>query len=176
MTYMETFHDWHDLYFALAGVAATLAGLLFVAVSLRPKEVSNSVYLRVRAVSGLIALVGVVMTALLLLFPARYARLEVVGAGVIGVAQLLYSIPSRGHSRATRVSLWRRVAYDVFQGALVVAAGLAIADRLAELAFALVALSQLALIGLAASGAWLLINPAEEEGKLLEEALRGDAD
>ncbi len=58
---------WSDFYIAIGGSAATLTGLLFVAVSLRPREIRTSHLMVGRARSAFYAFVTVLFVALLAL-------------------------------------------------------------------------------------------------------------
>lgn len=169
MSYPEAAHLWQNFFGYLAGAAATLTGLLFVAISLRPQEIQTSDFLKVRAANGLIALMGVVITSLVMLIPTGYARWLVVAAGVVAAAEIAHSLPGRRTLRSSPLGLRQRIAYDVVLGVVLLAAALSLLNIQAEFAFAAVAVAQLAMVVLAASAAWLLITPHQEEEHLFEE-------
>lgn len=86
----DTLAEWNSFYGSVAGVAATLVGLLFVALALNPKIMNN------RNLTGLNAMAGqtfhsflvVLMLALLAQIPDDSRRTMVVGLGFIGVQGL----------------------------------------------------------------------------------------
>ena len=169
MSYPDAAHLWQNFFGYLAGAAATLTGLLFVAISLRPQEIATSDFLKVRAANGLIALMGVVITSLLMLIPVTYARWLVVAAALVALAELAHSLPGRRTLKSSPLGLRQRIAYDAVLGVLVVAGALGSLNLHPELAFAAIALGQLALVVLAASAAWLLITPHQDEEHLFDE-------
>lgn len=169
MSYPDAAHLWQNFFGYLAGAAATLTGLLFVAISLRPQEINTSDFLKVRASNGLIALMGVVITSLMMLIPTSYSRWVVVGAALIGLAEIAHSVPGRRTVRSSPLGLPQRIANDVVLAAIVAAGILALLNLEAEIAFGAIAIAQLTLIGLAATGAWLLISPHDDETHLFDE-------
>ena len=62
---------WHDLFTAAAGAAATLAGLIFVAVSLNHEQILKQAALPALAASSVSVLVGLVIVSLLGLAPGQ---------------------------------------------------------------------------------------------------------
>ena len=169
MSYPDAAHLWQNFFGYLAGAAATLTGLLFVAISLRPQEIASSDFLKVRAANGLIALMGVVVTSLMMLIPIGYARWVVVAAALIAVVEIAHSVPGRRTVKSSPLGLPRRLAYDAVLATIVAAGALSLLNVHAEIAFGTVGVAQLALMGLAASGAWLLITPHEDEEHLFTE-------
>lgn len=165
--FADAVRDWHDFFLALAEVSASLTGLLFVAITLRPRAVSEPGVFESRAFSALVGLLSVTLTSLLMLFPRPYTRWAVVAVGLMALVQIVYSIPRRRQATATRVGRNRRVAYDVVLTLIVVAGVLASGQWAAGVAFFLVAVAQISLIALAGSAAWLLVSPAREEAHLV---------
>ena len=57
--------SWSDFFVAAGGAAAALTGLLFIAVSLRPREIRNSTLMVGRARSAFHSLAAITLVALL---------------------------------------------------------------------------------------------------------------
>src|SRR4051812_47625993 len=70
-TFTQTLGHWQTFYFTLAGVAATLTGLLFVSVSLRLEQIlhPDRAELRLLAVQTFSNFIGVLLGALYFLIP-----------------------------------------------------------------------------------------------------------
>jgi modulator of FtsH protease len=66
-----TAEPWGDLYVAMAGAAAALLGLLFVAVSINLEQVLRNAHLPLRAGETLGVLVVLLVTAVLVLVPGQ---------------------------------------------------------------------------------------------------------
>jgi hypothetical protein len=62
---------WHDLFAAVAGASAALAGLLFVAISINLRQILAVPVLPVRAAASLGALLLALVVSLLLLVPGQ---------------------------------------------------------------------------------------------------------
>ncbi len=63
--------QWHDLFVAMAGAGATLAGLIFVAVSLSHERILELAALPALAARSLIVLVGLVLVSIFALTPGQ---------------------------------------------------------------------------------------------------------
>ena len=77
---------WSDLYVAIAGAAAALLGLLFVAVSINLEQVLRIAWLPLRAGETLGVLVVLLMTAVFVLVPGQSPTvlgLELAGTGLV---------------------------------------------------------------------------------------------
>jgi len=152
---------WHDFFIAAAGSAATLTGLVFVALSVNKDRIGAEHSFRSLARQTILALMSVLGIALLALIPEPSQALGVEFlAG--GLAVLLPSmfvqkrvLPSlRDHAR---VSYLVRAA--VFNSALIMVAVVGLAQSLGAdrgAAFGLVA-ATLALGGLAIVNSWDLV-------------------
>lgn len=70
MTSLQPDH-WHDLFIAVAGAAAALTGLLFVAVSINLKEILEMEGLPARAVETLSIMTGVLVMSIFVLVPGQ---------------------------------------------------------------------------------------------------------
>jgi hypothetical protein len=62
---------WHDLFAAVAGAAAALTGLIFVAVSLNLKEILDYPGLPTRAIETLSVMTGVLLASVFVLVPGQ---------------------------------------------------------------------------------------------------------
>ncbi|MGY1681506.1 hypothetical protein [Geodermatophilus sp. SYSU D01176] len=77
---------WSELYVAMAGAAAALLGLLFVAVSINLKQVLRIAWLPLRAGETLGVLVVLLATAVFVLVPGQSPTalgLELAGTGLV---------------------------------------------------------------------------------------------
>ncbi len=114
-------NDWSDFYVTVGGAAAALTGLLFVAVSLRPREIRESVVMVGRARSAFYAFTTVVLVSLLAL-AGTDSRLVGVAQAAVPVAVLVASSPFTLRSiRSRTLNYGRAAAYHL--GLLVVAVG-----------------------------------------------------
>lgn len=77
---------WHDLYVAMAGAAAALAGLLFVAVSINLADILKSPALPRRALEALLIMLSVVLVSIFVLTPGQPPQL--LGAEIALVGSL----------------------------------------------------------------------------------------
>jgi modulator of FtsH protease len=63
--------EWHDLYVAMAGATAALAGLLFVAISINLAPILESSALPLRAASALATLIVGLIASMFVLVPGQ---------------------------------------------------------------------------------------------------------
>jgi hypothetical protein len=66
---------WHDLFVAMAGAAAALTGLIFVAGSINLERILRFLVLPVRAVETLAILIGLLLLSVFILIPGQSLRL-----------------------------------------------------------------------------------------------------
>lgn len=76
---------WTDLFVAVAGASAALAGLLFVAVSINLERILGEPGLPERALETVLMLIAVLVVSILALIPGQ-------GAGVLGLELLVGGI------------------------------------------------------------------------------------
>jgi hypothetical protein len=93
VTFTETLAHWHDFYLAAGGAAATLAGLLFVALSLHLRTVVSQPDVRALASVTLTDFVCVMVIALVGLIPTDRASTIGFELLVVGVLNLPRTIP-----------------------------------------------------------------------------------
>jgi len=73
--------QWHDLFVAMAGAAAALTGLIFVAVSINLEQVLKYPALPPRAVETLSILIGLLVLSVFVLIPGQ--SLTALGAEIL---------------------------------------------------------------------------------------------
>jgi hypothetical protein len=105
--------EWHDLFVAVAGASAALAGLVFVAVSINIERIIKYPGLPERALETLLFLVVVLLIAIIGLIPAQShvalgAELLVVSLGIgAGISRLDTFQGDSGEVRLSwRLSRW----------------------------------------------------------------------
>jgi hypothetical protein len=129
--------DWHDFYLLTGGAAATLAGLVFVALTLRPEALDENARPGARALARQLFgnFVGVLLLSLIALIPGQgHAALgtEFTLAGLLGMATTLARIRRIGlvRGRGPRTSVGAGLAAQT----LITLAGIGV---LADLSFGL---------------------------------------
>ena len=104
MTDQLIVEQWQPFFMTLAGASAALAGLVFVAMSLHPREILSQPVMRARAFASAFGFLVGVTLALIMLLPARTAPfgsvlLIVVGVGVaIVIAYRQFLVRNAGAS------------------------------------------------------------------------------
>jgi hypothetical protein len=112
--------SWESFYVAAGGAAAALTGLLFIAVSLRPREIRQSRLMVGRARSSFYAFTTITLVALL--------ALAGTASRLVGVAQLAVALGALAVSTRFTIEAWRarhlnlRRAFVYHAGLLVTAA------------------------------------------------------
>ncbi len=99
---------WAELYVAMAGAAAALLGLLFVAVSINLEQVLRLAWLPLRAGETLGVLVVLLATAVFVLVPGQSSTalgLELAGTGLLlvgsdGVLRIRRGLPPGAQARS----------------------------------------------------------------------------
>src|SRR5690242_13339843 len=84
---------WQPFFMTLAGASATLAGLVFIAVSLHPQVTLAHPLMRVRALVAALGFLLAVAWSLIMLAPARTAPLAsllLLTVGIMGAISLVY--------------------------------------------------------------------------------------
>jgi modulator of FtsH protease len=86
--------SWETFFAAQIGASATLAGLIFVGISLNLQKILAAAQLTSRAMQALIALMTILVIATLLLVPQQpfqFAALEVLLAGIVSWGSLVFT-------------------------------------------------------------------------------------
>lgn len=151
---------WHDLFVAVAGAAAALTGLIFVAVSINLSQILKYRALPVRAAETLSVLVGLLLLAVFVLVPGQSRAalgIEVLLLGLVLAAALLY-----GRLRLPRTAgepwLWTVTPLSVILAATVpmIVAGISLLAAAGGGLYWLVAAVILGVTG-AMANAWILL-------------------
>ncbi len=122
---------WSDFAVAVAGAAAALCGLLFVAVSINIQPILSIANLPSRAAQTLILLAVPLFTSVALLVPGQpsgaLATELIVGGGLSGAALLWLSRPATRSAQETRAHWLSRSLPSAAVGILLVLAGITLA-------------------------------------------------
>ena len=155
--------SWESFYVAAGGAAAALTGLLFIAVSLRPREIRQSRLMVGRARSSFYGFTTITLVALL--------ALAGTASRLVGVAQLAVALGALAVSARFTIDAWRarhlnlRRAFVYHAGLLVTAAaGLlrAVGGDYQDYSATLAA-GVLLLLTIALSNSWQLVISHEPE-------------
>lgn len=84
---------WSDLFVAVAGASAALAGLLFVAISINVDDIVANASLPGRGLEAVVFLVGSLLVATVCLFPGQSR--EALGTEVLVIGLVVWAIPLR---------------------------------------------------------------------------------
>jgi hypothetical protein len=158
MSYQQA--AWHDLFVALAGAAAALTGLIFVAVSMNLTQILKYRQLPVRAVETLAVLAGLLLLAVFMLVPGQ-SRV-VLGAEILALGTVLAAALLFGRLRLPRVAgeprTWTVVPVVVILAGTVpmIVAGISLLAAAGGGLYWLVAEIVLGLTG-ALTNAWILL-------------------
>ncbi len=148
---------WADFYVVVGGAAAALTGLLFVAVSLRPREIRESPLMVGRARSAFYAFGTVLFVALLALAGSSSKLLGLAQVAVVA-GVLAVSLPFTANAWRSRTLNYRRAAVYHLGLVLVAVAGLArLVDGVRQYDEVLLASGILLLLGIALSNSWQLV-------------------
>jgi len=148
---------WESFYVAAGGAAATLTGLLFIAVSLRPREIRQSRLMVGRARSSFYAFATITLVALL--------ALAGTASRLIGVAQLAVAVGALAVSARFTIEA-RRARHLNLRRAFVYHAGLVVTAAAGAVRAvggdprdysAILAAGVLLLLGIALSNSWQLV-------------------
>lgn len=93
---------WHDLFLATAGAAAALLGLIFVAVSLHPRDVEDQPPIRLRVRVNLQALAAILALSLCALLPGQSA--SALGVELLLVTAVYVALILGGSLRTARTA------------------------------------------------------------------------
>jgi hypothetical protein len=152
--------QWHDMFVAMAGAAAALTGLIFVAVSINLERVLKFPALPPRAVETLSVLIGLLVLSVFVLIPGQSltalgAEILVLG-GVMGAALLAKRI--RVPRAAGQPLTWTVTPVAVILGATLpmAAAGISVLARGGGGLYWLVAALVLGFAGAVFNG-WILL-------------------
>jgi hypothetical protein len=148
---------WSDFFVVVGGASAALTGLLFVAVSLRPREIRESPLMIGRARSAFYAFAAVLFTSLVALAGSASTLL---GLAELGVVIGVLALSSRFTTTALRtrtINYGRAVVYHL--GLFVVgAAGVArLVSGVRQYNELMLAFGILLLLGIALSNSWQLV-------------------
>jgi hypothetical protein len=171
LTFSQAVAEWQTFYFALGTAAATLTGLLFVAVSLHLEQLTGPDHpeLRVVAYKTLIGFVNLLFLSLYFLIPRLTPPML---AGALILTALIAGVILGRHTplegRLIRGTwgwwrfLWRFILPEVAQAGIVIVAGLLYFQQLAVLPLLVPLL--LLLLGSHVLNAWdLLVQVGQEK-------------
>lgn len=83
---------WHDFFLNVVGAGAALTGLVFVAISLHPREIANSPVLRTRAQGAMLGFTSVLFIGLAMSFPLPSDRAARAGLGLVALLILVGAV------------------------------------------------------------------------------------
>jgi modulator of FtsH protease len=152
--------EWHDLFVAIAGAAAALAGLLFVAVSINLSRILKFEVLPTRAVETLSIMIGLLLLAVIMLIPGQGTTALGTEILILGLGLTVLLLPKRLLIRRNKDEplTWTLtpIAIVVAGSLPMVAAGISVLARVGGGLYWLVPEIVLGFIG-AIMNAWILL-------------------
>ena len=160
----EWVHGWHDFYLMTGTAAVTLAGLLFVALSLHLDRLveKNHEHLLGLSRATLTSFVMVLVASLFMLVPGMSARLTGVMLTILGsvgcVTILLFMRSARHHPEGgfTLIQLRRRTLIPLIGYGMIVFVGIGLLNGIPEALYQMIAACSM-LLGNAAGTSWELL-------------------
>ena len=163
-TYAEWIERWHEFYLMAGTAAVTLAGLLFVALSLhldRLVEESHEHLLALARVT-LLSYTFVLFASMFLLVPPSSPRQTALMLGVMGVAGLLFTFrltrATRHHDEAgfSRGQIRKRILFPVIAYVLILVTAAGLLTGIPEMLYMMVG-PVCMILGNAAGTSWELL-------------------
>jgi hypothetical protein len=149
--------SWSNFFLAIGGAAAALTGLLFIAVSLRPREIRGSNLMLGRARSAFYSFAGITLVALLALAGTASQWIGVAQLGV-GAGVIIVSLPFTAAARHAGLLNYRRAAVYHAGLLLVTAGGLLRAVGGSQRDYsAIIGAGTVLLLAIALSNSWQLV-------------------
>jgi len=160
----EWVHGWHDFYLMTGTAAVTLAGLLFVALSLHLDRLveKNHEHLLGLSRATLTSFIVVLVGSLMMLVPGLSARLTgtmLTVLGVVGVVTILNFMRSARHHPEggfTRMQLRRRTLIPLAGYAMIIISGVGLLYGIPEGMYQMISACCM-LLGNAAGTSWELL-------------------
>lgn len=163
-TFSEWVHGWHDFYLMTGTAAVTLAGLLFVALSLHLDQLveKNHEHLLGLSRATLTSFVMVLVASLMMLVPGMSARLTglmLASLGAVGgVTILLFMRTARHHPEGgfSVIQLRRRTLIPLIGYGMILFVGVGLLMGIPEVLYQMIAACCM-LLGNAAGTSWELL-------------------
>ena len=164
LSFNEWVDHWHEFYLMAGTAAVTLAGLLFVALSLhldRLVEESHEHLLALARVT-LLSFTFVLMVSMFMLVPAHSRRQTAIQLAVMGVAGLLFTFrltrAARHHDEAgfSRSQIRKRLMFPTIGYILILVTAAGVFAGVPEMLFIMVG-SMTMILGNAAGTSWELL-------------------
>jgi hypothetical protein len=163
-TFAEWAHGWHDFYLMTGTAAVTLAGLLFVALSLHLDRLveKNHEHLLGLSRATLTSFIFVLVGSLMMLVPGMSARLTgmmLATLGVVGVVTIILFMRSARHHPEggfTLMQLRRRSLIPLVGYGMIVISGAGLLLGIPEMLYQMIAACCM-LLGNAAGTSWELL-------------------
>ena len=150
--------EWHDFYLTVGGVSGALVGLLFVAMSLRARELGGTSLLGASK-QALLALVIALVVSLLMLAPPRAAPLVAIVLVLGGMAMVPGSVAGQtavARRRLTPAFVAEALGFDLSCLGLLAGGVFKLAGLWLSAAELVIACAVIVLILLAISRSWRL--------------------
>ena len=164
MGFAEWLHSWHEFYLLAGTAAVTLAGLLFVALSLHLDQLveKNHEHLLALSRATLFSFVLVLIASLMMLVPGMSPRLVGVmltTVGVVGCVTVFLTMRSARHHLAGGFSLTqlrRRALIPYIGYGMIVVSGVGLLNGIPEMLYQMIPACCM-LLGNAAGTSWELL-------------------
>ncbi|HEX9099098.1 MAG TPA: hypothetical protein VF956_06390 [Candidatus Dormibacteraeota bacterium] len=165
--------NWHDFYLGLGAAAATLTGLVLVALSLHPTRLLQQPLFRTRALGVLAGMLTVSVASFVLLIPERLLIWSAATEVAFGLGGLLSLIVMSLRVRGEPGFIWLPAAAGIVAFLTATAGGVSlILDKAGDLGFGLLAVGLLGGLLTWSWNGWRLIvyvepNPVDKKNEQL---------